>query len=129
MRDMKKHFKIKDFTFQQDGASSHTSNKTEALCRNNYPRFWSKEFWPLSSSDLNPMDFSVCSMLETDICFSPQTTVESLKLSLVKFVAKIPQKKLRAAVVSFKGRIGRVIAAKEWHINKYIVLLFCEALK
>ena len=56
-------------------------------------------------------------------------TVESLKVSLVKAWTKITQKKFRAPVDSFRGRIERVIAAKGWHIEKYIVLLFCEALK
>ena len=38
--------------------------------------------------------------------------VESLKVSLVKVWANIPQKKLCAAVESFRGRIELVIAAK-----------------
>ena len=29
LRDMKEHFKNKHFTFQQDGGSSHTSNKIQ----------------------------------------------------------------------------------------------------
>ena len=65
-----------------------------------------------SSPDLNPMDFSVWSMLETEACRSSHTTVESLKVSLVKVRAKIPQKKLRAAVESFRGQIERVIVAE-----------------
>ena len=40
------------------------------------------------------------------------TTVESLKASLIKARAKIPQKKLRAAVKNFRGRIERVISAE-----------------
>ena len=75
------------------------------------------------------MEFSVWSMLETEACRSPHTTVESLKVSLVKAWAKIAQKKLRAAVESFRGRIERLIAVEEGHIEKLIVFLFCEALK
>ena len=43
LRDMKEHFKNEDFTFQQDGALSHLSNKNKIWCRDNFPRFWSKE--------------------------------------------------------------------------------------
>ena len=69
-------------------------------------------------------------VLETEVCLSPHTAVESLKVSLVKDGAKISQKKLRAAAVQiFRGRIERVIADERWHIEKYIVLLFCETLK
>ena len=39
LRDIKEHFKSGDFTFLQDGAPSHTSNKTQAWGRDNYPRF------------------------------------------------------------------------------------------
>ena len=62
-------------------------------------------------------------MLETEACRSSRTAY------LVKAWAKIHHKKLRAAVESFRGRLERVIAAEGWHIEKYTVLLFCEALK
>ena len=91
---MKEYFKNEDFIIQQDGAFSYTSNKTQTWCKDNFLRFWSKEFWPPSSPDLNPMDFSFWYMLETEACRSTHTTVESLKVFLVKAWVKIPQKKL-----------------------------------
>ena len=117
LREIKKHFENKDFTFQQDRAPSHTSNRTQEWCRDNFPRFWSKELWPPSSPDLNPMNFSVWFMLETEVCCSPHKTVEALKVSLVKAWAKIPQKKLCAAVESFRGRLERVIDVEGGHIK------------
>ena len=56
-------------------------------------------------------------MLKNEASRSLRTTVESLKVSLVKAWVKIPQKKLRAALESFRGRIERVIAAEGWHIE------------
>ena len=47
------------FCFQQDGAPSHTSNRTQEWCKENFDFFWDKLWWPPSSPDLNPMDFSV----------------------------------------------------------------------
>ena len=73
LRDMKEHFKNEDLTIQKNGAASHTSNKTQAWCKDNFLWFWSKELWPSSSPDLNSMDFSVWSMLETEACLSPHT--------------------------------------------------------
>ena len=105
LREMKNHFKNKEFTFQQDDAPSYASNRTQEWCRDNFPRFWSKELRPPSSPNFNPMDFSVWSMLETEACHSPHKTVEALEVSLVKAWAKIPQKKLCAAVESFRGRL------------------------
>ena len=48
LRDIKEHFKKEDFTIQKDGAPSHTSNKTQYWCKDNFLRFWSKELWPPS---------------------------------------------------------------------------------
>ena len=47
------------YTFQQDGAPSHTSNRTQAWLKANFMDFWPKDLWPPSSPDLNPMDYSV----------------------------------------------------------------------
>ena len=58
------------------------------------------------------MDFSVWSMLDTEAWRSPNTTVEYLKVSLVKAWVKILQKKLRLAVESFRGQIEQVIAGE-----------------
>ena len=117
LRDMKEHFKNRDSTFHQDGVPSQTSNKTQAWCRDNYLQIWTKELWVPSLPNLNPMDFSVWSMLEIEACRSPHTTVESLKVALVKAWAKIPQKKLCAAIESCRGQIKRAIAAEGWHIE------------
>ena len=118
LEEMKKHFKDAGFTFQQDGAPSHTSNKTQQWCKTNFPNFSPKNIWPSSSPDLNPMDFSIWSILEKNSCAMPHSTLESLKKTLVREWEKIPQKTIRAAVESFRGRIERVIALEGGHIEK-----------
>ena len=113
----KKHFKDKPFIFQQDGAPSHTSKKTQKWCQAHFPGFWSKEVWPPSSPDLNPMDFCVWSVLEADACASSHVSVEALKSSLEKAWAKMPQETLRKAAEGFRGRLERVIQARGGHIE------------
>ena len=49
----------RSYAFQQDGAPAHTANSVQDWCQDNFERFWPKCFWPPSSPDLNPMDFSV----------------------------------------------------------------------
>lgn len=117
LQEAKKHFKNRPFTFQQDGAPSHTSNKTQKWCQDNFPRFWSKELWPPSSPDLNPMDFSVWSILEADACASSHGSVDALKRSLEKAWLKIPQETLCNAVKSFRKRIELVIQARGGYIE------------
>ena len=53
------------FLFQQDGAPVHTSNSTQSWLRNNISDFVSKEEWSPYSPDLNPMDYSIWSLLES----------------------------------------------------------------
>ena len=69
---MKKHFGNENFTFQQDGAPSHMSRKTQAWCRANFQNFWSKEMWPPASFDLNPLDFNIWLILKAEACAKTQ---------------------------------------------------------
>ena len=115
---IKKHFENKNFTFQQDNAPSHTSRKTQAWCRANFPNFWIKEMWPPASPDLNPLDFNIWSILEAEAYAKTHNTIEGLKVSLKKAWAKIPQEKLRVLVESFRGRLKQIVKAKE-DILKY----------
>ena len=103
LSDMNEHFKNDDFTFQQDGTPSHTSNKTQAWCRNNFPQFWSKELWPPSY----------------------HTQLWTLwKYLWLKLGPKYHRTILRAAVKNFRGRIERVIAPVRWHIENKLFYCF-----
>ena len=61
-------FNKEPFLFQQDSAPAHTSNISQNWLRENIPDFITKEEWPPSSPDLNPMDFSIWSILEKMLC-------------------------------------------------------------
>ncbi|KAI6657855.1 hypothetical protein LOD99_597 [Oopsacas minuta] len=91
----------KPFVSQQDGAPAHTSNATQAWLRSNNPNFIGKEEWPPYSPDLNPMDYSIWSILETNACSKSHTNVESLKRALCREWERIPQETLCAAVNAF----------------------------
>ncbi|QQP49879.1 Putative transposable element, partial [Caligus rogercresseyi] len=58
-----KIYKIEEFGgvpvyFQQDGAPTHTTKIVQDWCAANFYHFWSKELWPLSSPDCNPLDLA-----------------------------------------------------------------------
>ena len=44
--------------------------------------FCDKDMWPPSSLDLNPMDFAIWSILETDVCATPHSSTANLKRTL-----------------------------------------------
>ncbi|KAI6648714.1 hypothetical protein LOD99_7940 [Oopsacas minuta] len=115
-------FNNRPFLFQQDGAPTHTAKVNQQWLRNNIPDFISKEEWPPSSPDLNPMDFSLWSILETNACTTSHKSIKSLKTSLPREWAKIPQEKLRAAVESVPKRLRAVIKKKGGYIEQVNIL-------
>ena len=56
---LQNHYGDRPYVFMQDGASAHTARLVQDFCSRVFPSFWSKQMWPSSSPDLNPMDFSV----------------------------------------------------------------------
>ena len=48
-----------NYVFTQDGALAPTSNLTQNWLEENFQEFWSKHFWPPSSLDIYPLDFSI----------------------------------------------------------------------
>ena len=93
------------FIFQQDGAPAHTSNASQTWLRKNIPQFIKKDEWPPYSPDLNPMDYSVWSILESRVCTKSHKSIDSLKRKLKEEWEKIPQEVLRAIVEALPGRI------------------------
>ena len=101
-----------EFLFQQDGAPAHTARSTQEWLRSEIPGFLSKEEWPPSSPDLNPMDFGIWSILERNAWSKPHRNLESLKKSLVREWDKIPQETLRISVESVPKRLRAVVKKK-----------------
>ena len=57
--------------------------------------------WPPASPDLNPMDYSVWSMLKAKVSYVAYPSVDAWKRSLMREWAKISQKALCASVGIF----------------------------
>ena len=101
----KNMFNNTPFIFQQDGAPTHTANISQMWLRENIPGFITKEQWPPSSPDLNPIDFSIWDMQSLTIIW--------LKTSLIREWKKL----LRAAVEAFPTRLRRVVEKKGGYIE------------
>ena len=76
------HFGDVNWTFQQDSAPAHKSKTTQYWCRTHFPDFIASSEWPPYSPDLNPIDYSVWSILEARACATRFISLESLKQSL-----------------------------------------------
>ena len=104
-------------TLQQDGATSHTANSVQAWCRCNFKGFWEKELWPLSSPDLNPMDFGLWSILETKACRTSHPNLDSLKQKLTSAWDEIDPEVVRATCAQVLPRLRKVIKNKGGYIE------------
>ena len=105
------------WTFQQDGATSHTANVAQKWCTEHIFRFWYKEIWPPCSPDLNPMDFSVWSILEAKVCGKTHHSVDDLKQSLLRAWQKIPQEQLRVSAEDLRRKLQAVIKSNGGHFE------------
>ena len=52
------------FIFQQDSAPAHRARETIELLSRDTPDFVGPEMWPPNSPDLNPVDYSIWSVVE-----------------------------------------------------------------
>ena len=111
-------FKESGITLQQDGATSHTANLVQEWCNKNMAGFWTKELWPPSSPDLNPMDFAIWSILESNACSSYHSSVTSLKAKLKHCWDQISPETIRASCNQVTDRLRRVVEAKGGYIEK-----------
>lgn len=83
------------------------------FCQVNFRDTWTKELWLSNSLDLNPMDFSVWSILESKACTKENRLIEVLKRSLEKVWAEILVETLAKIVGNFGKRLKFCVAAGE----------------
>jgi inhibitor of nuclear factor kappa-B kinase subunit alpha len=106
------HFGNRPWTFQQDSAPAHRARQVQDWCRDHFPSFISSEEWPPYSPDLNPMDYSVWSILEARACAKPHKSLGALRCSLEEQWAKISVDELRRISENFPKRLKMCIKAK-----------------
>lgn len=102
--------------FQQDGAPCHTSKRTQAWLAENL-NFWSKEFWPPSSPDLNPLDYSIWANIQAKACETSHPSVDSLKSSIRKAWASMSASYITTVCSRFRPRLEQVIENQGGHIE------------
>ncbi|KAI6653034.1 hypothetical protein LOD99_3870 [Oopsacas minuta] len=104
-------FENQPFIFQQDGAPTHTANSTQRWLQTNIPDFISKVELPLSCQTSTSRFLSVVHF-RVSACSKSHISIGSLRQSLMREWAKIPQEMLCIAVCAVPGRLKAVIKKK-----------------
>ena len=101
---------------QQDGARAHTEKLVQEWLRSNM-NFRPKDFWPPQLPDLNPIDFSVWTHIESKACKVRHSSVEELKFSVNRSWASMRKDFIPKVCKGFRPRLSRVIVAKGGYIK------------
>ncbi len=96
------------YVFQQDGALTHNPKVTQNWWQGNLPEFWTKEVWPPSSPDCNPMDYYVWSVRKRDINKTTHNTATLLMAKLTEVMANLPRDTVVKVCRRFRQRISVV---------------------
>lgn len=105
------------YIFQQDGAPAHTSHLVQNWLTDHVELFWSKDFWPPNSPDLNPLDYYVWGVVERVTNKSRHPNVASLRAAIEAAFAAMDRAQLKTACERFRDRIEKVIAAQGGYIE------------
>ena len=97
-------FRDRHWTFQQDSAPPHKARDTLNWIEENFPSFLSPQEWLPYSPDLNPMDFSIWSILDSNAYTKPHISVAALKRSLVKAWDEISLETIEKVTDNFPKR-------------------------
>jgi len=115
-----------EWTFQQDGAPSHTSTNpnpdrfevpTQTWLNDHFPNFINKNEWPPSSPDLNPLDYSIWSIIESETNAQAHTSVESLRRAIIRVFDNLDQETINRAIDDWPRRLDAVIESQGGHFE------------
>ena len=107
------------YTFQQDGAKSHTANATIQYIEASVPDYIEKENWPPKSSDLNPLDYSIWGILEQNVYYHRDgyDTIDELKGAIQDAWKSLPKTIIDKAINQWRGRLQMVVDQQGGHID------------
>ena len=106
-----------NFVFQQDGAPAHRARDTVAFLERETPDFIPPTLWPPNSPDLNPVDYSIWSVLQEKVFHSRITDLEELKTCLIDEWAQLDQSIVDAAIGQWRRRLHACVRARGAHFE------------
>ena len=111
-----------DFIFMQDGARCHTSAASIQFLEENVPVLLAPTMWPPNSPDLNPLDYGIWNILETNVWSAGvrEITLEGLRARISQCWDNISQDVIDRTIDAFRRRVRQVIEANGGHIERFL---------
>ncbi|QQP57256.1 Putative transposable element [Caligus rogercresseyi] len=99
------HYGHNGYIWTQDGAPAHTSKAIQKYLENKLGSkgFWSKEMWPPSSPNLNPLDFSIWQHIENKACGVYHSNISDLKATVNDVWAAMDETYIRKSCSDFRS--------------------------
>ena len=97
------------FVFQLDGALAHRVRDTVAFLERKVPDFISSTLWPPNSPDLNPVDYSICSVLQEKVYRSTIANIRELDIHLINERGCFVQSIVDAAIGQWRRRLSAYV--------------------
>src|SRR6218665_2657250 len=94
------------FVFQQDDELENRACDTVAFLE---PDFISQTLWPPNSPDLNPVDHSICSVLQEKVYRSTTANVSELDMRLINERERFVQSIVDAAIRQWRRRLSACV--------------------
>ena len=115
------------FVFQQDGALAHRARDTVAFLERKVPDFISPALWPPGSPVLNPVDYSIWSVLQEKVYRSTIANVKELETRRINEMKRFVQTIVHAAIGQWSRRLSTCVRGTGHTLSTSIKLqLFCH---
>ncbi len=98
------------YIWTQDGTPAHYCNNIQKYLerRLGSEGFWPKSIWPPSSPNLNPLDFSIWTLIQERACATPSPSVDVLKARVKADWAKLSKHYIRDCSIITWRRASRL---------------------
>lgn len=106
-----------NFVWQQDSAPGHKAKVVQEWCRRELPGFWPHTYWPPSSPDCSPLDFSIWGYVESRACANPHPNVDSLKASVEAEWANMDKDYVVKVCRAFRPRLEAMVDCNGDHFE------------
>ena len=102
------------YLWTQDGAPCHTAKIVLKYLESRLGSrgFWSKGIWPSNSCNLNPLDYSLWTYVESKACSVNHSSVASMKSAVEEEWNNMPRSYVKTTCARFRRRVEAMVAAK-----------------